>query len=214
MTAGVRVLQFPPSVAARPQDYGLFSRQLSADELAGCFCFSDDDQRQIARHRRDVNRLGFAVQLGTVRYLGRFLENPAQAPEQVVHWTAREIGVAPSTNLAGYGEGEGRWDHQAEIRAAYGYRPFSTPGVEADLVEWLRARGGVTAESHAVLFARAGEFLIGRRILLPGWSTLWRLVGSARESAMSAAGRCSSRPSRRSSANGWNGCCASLAAIA
>jgi len=41
----------------------------------------------------------------------------------------------------------------------------------------------VTAESHPALFARAGEFLIGRRILLPGWSTLWRLVGAARESA-------------------------------
>jgi hypothetical protein len=74
MSAGGRVLQFPPSVAARPQDSGLLSRELSADELAGCSCFSDDDQRQIARRRRDLNRLGFTVQLGTVRYLGRFLE--------------------------------------------------------------------------------------------------------------------------------------------
>ena len=99
MTPDARVLQFPPSVAARPQDYGQFSRALSADELAGCFCFSDDDQRQIKRRRRDVNRLGFAVQLATVRYLGRFLENPAAAPEQVVQWTAREIGVASSIDL-------------------------------------------------------------------------------------------------------------------
>jgi len=109
VTPDARVLQFPPSATARPQDYGQFSRELSADELAGCFCFSDDDQRQIARRRRDVNRLGFAVQLGTVRYLGRFLENPAGAPEQVVAWTAREIGVAASTGLAGYGEGDWRW---------------------------------------------------------------------------------------------------------
>jgi TnpA family transposase len=178
-----RVLQFLPSVAARPRDYGQFSRGLSADELAGCFCFSDDDQRQIARRRRDVNRLGFAVQLGTVRYLGRFLENPAAAPDQVVQWTAREIGVAPSTDLAGYGEGEWRWTHQAEIRATYGYEPFGTPDVEEELVRWLRARAWVTAESGRALFARAGEFLMGRRILLPGWSTLWRLVGAARESA-------------------------------
>src|SRR5450755_1113830 len=48
MSAGGRVLQFPTSVAARPQDSGLLSRELSADELAGCWCFSDDDQRQIA----------------------------------------------------------------------------------------------------------------------------------------------------------------------
>ena len=80
LTQDARVLQFPPSATARPQDYGQFSRELSADELAGCCCSSDDDQRQIARHRREVNCLGFAVQLGTVRYLGRFLENPADAP--------------------------------------------------------------------------------------------------------------------------------------
>jgi len=183
MTPDARVLQFPPSATARPHDYGQFSRELSPDELAGCFCFSDDDQRQIARRRGDVNRLGFAVQLGTVRYLGRFLENPAVAPEQVVAWTASEIGVAASTDLAGYGEGEWRWSHQAEIRRAYGYQPFSTPGVEPELVEWLRARAWVTADSGRSLFARASEFLMGRRILLPGWSTLWRLVGTARESA-------------------------------
>jgi hypothetical protein len=182
VTPDARVLQFPPSATARPQDYGQFSGELSADELAGCFCFSDDDRRQIARRRRGVNRLGFAVQLGTVRYLGRFLENPAVAPEQVVAWTAREIGVAPSTGLAGYGESEWRRAHQAEIRRIYGYQPFSTQGVEAELVQWLRARAWVTAESSRTLFARASELLIGRRILLPGWSTLWRLVGAARES--------------------------------
>ena len=161
MTPDARVLQFPPSATARPQDYGQFSRELSADELAGCFCFSDDDQRQIARRRRDVNRLGFAVQLGTVRYLGRFLENPADAPEQVVAWTAREIGVAARTDLAGYGEGDWRWAHQAEIRRTYGYRPFSTPGVEPELVEWLRARAWVTAELRVLMVAaerqRGGE---------------------------------------------------------
>ena len=41
----------------------------------------------------------------------------------------------------------------------------------------------MTAESSRALFARASELLMGQRILLPGWSTLWRLVGAARESA-------------------------------
>jgi len=41
----------------------------------------------------------------------------------------------------------------------------------------------MSAESHRVLFARAAEHLIARRILLPGYSTLWRLVGNAREHA-------------------------------
>ncbi len=52
-------------------------------ELAGCFFFSDDDRGRIATRRGDASRLGLAVQLGTVRYLGRFLENPADVPSSV-----------------------------------------------------------------------------------------------------------------------------------
>ena len=76
-----------------------------------------------------------------------------------------------------------RFDHQAEICAAYGYRPFDTAGVEREFVSWLQARAWVGAESQRALFARAAEHLIGLRVLLPGHSTLWRLVASARERA-------------------------------
>jgi hypothetical protein len=46
------------------------------------------------------------VQLGTVRYLGRFLEDPCTVPEQVVRWVAHELGVDPS-GLGAYARGEG-----------------------------------------------------------------------------------------------------------
>ena len=180
MTPDARVLRFPSGGGGMAEeDYGRFSRELSPDELAGCFFFSDDDRSRIASRRRDASRLGFAVQLGTVRYLGRFLENPADVPRSVLAWTGREIGVAAGTSLAGYGEGDARWEHQAEIRGVYGYTPFGDPGVEGELSLWLRARAWMSAESHRVLFARAAEHLIARRILLPGYSTLWRLVGNA-----------------------------------
>jgi hypothetical protein len=123
------------------------------------------------------------VQLGTVRYAGRFLENPADVLTSVLAWTVRELGVAAGTTLAGYGVGEARWEHQAEIRRVYGYTLFAEAGVEEELSLWLRARAWMSAESHRVLFARAAEHLIARRILLPGYSTLWRLVGNAREHA-------------------------------
>ncbi len=183
MTPDARVLRFPSGAGGMAEEeYGRFSRELSPDELAGCFFFSDDDRRRIASRRRDINRLGFAVQLGTVRYLGRFLEDPAEVPRSVLAWTARELGV-PGSSLAGYGDSETRWEHQAEIRRVYSYTPFGDDGVEDELSLWLRARAWMSAESHRVLFARAAEHLIARRILLPGYTTLWRLAGNAREHA-------------------------------
>ena len=178
------MLRFPSATGGTgAQDYGRFTRELSPDELAGCFFFTDDDRRRIATRRGDASRLGFAVQLGTVRYLGRFLEDPAEVPASVLDWTIREIGVPAATTLAGYGDGEARWEHQAEIRRAYGYRPFGVQGVEDELALWLGARAWISAESHRVLFTRAAEHLTARRILLPGYSTLWRLVGHACEHA-------------------------------
>jgi hypothetical protein len=106
-----------------------------------------------------------------------------RVPASVLGWTVREIGVGAATTLAGYGDGEARWEHQAEIRRAYGYRPFGDEGAEDELALWLRARAWISAESHRVLFMRAVEHLTARRILLPGYSTLWRLVGSACEHA-------------------------------
>jgi len=184
VTPDARVLRFPSATGGMgARDYGRFMRGLSPDELAGCFFFSDDDRGRIATRRGDVSRLGFAVQLGTVRYLGRFLENPADVPASVLGWTIHEIGVGAGTTLAGYGDGEARWEHQSEIRRAYGYRSFGDQGVEDDLALWLCARAWISAESHRVLFTRAAEHLTARRILLPGYSTLWRLVGSGCENA-------------------------------
>ena len=131
-------------------DYGRFPERLSADEVAEFFFFDERDRELVARRRRDLNRLGFAVQLGTVRYLGRFLEDPAGVPEQVVRWVARELGVGPS-GLGAYARGEARWDHQAEICREYGYREFHQPDVELELVAWLEARAWVSAESHRAL---------------------------------------------------------------
>ena len=61
-----------------PEDYGRFPDRLSADELAEFFFFDERDRELVCKRRREGNRLGFAVQLGTVRYLGRFLEDPSR----------------------------------------------------------------------------------------------------------------------------------------
>jgi len=118
-----------------------------------------------------------------VRYLGRFLEDPSEVPPQVVRYVAGKLGIADPGVLSSYAVGDARWDHQAEIRREYGLREWAEPAVQAEVIDWLQARAWVGAESHRVLFDRTVDHLIASKVLLPGASVLWRVVGAIRQRA-------------------------------
>jgi hypothetical protein len=100
----------------------------------------DDGDRELARRRRvDHMRLGFAIQLATVRFLGTFLDDPTAVPAVVVRVVAAQLGIADPDGLARYRDGKTRWDHAAEIRERYGFREFGEPSVHFRLARWLYA---------------------------------------------------------------------------
>lgn len=160
--------------------YGRYVEAPSAEDLARHFHLDDADRLLIAKRRGAHNRLGFAVQLGTVRYLGTFLGDPLEVPELVVRTMAKQLQMEPTDALQGYRTGEQRWQHAAEIRAHYGYVDITEPQIGFRLTRWLYAVCWTGTDRPSVLFTRATTWLLTHKVLLPGCSTLERYIAHLR----------------------------------
>ena len=161
--------------------YGHYTEEPSPLQLARYFHFDDRDHQLIAQRQTDYTRLGFALQLGTVRFLGTFLPDPTDVPAPVVAYVANQLGIRDTTCLAQYHTRDTHWDHATQIRRAYGYRDLHTPHEVFRLVRWLYTRAWLGAERPSVLFDLATAQLVERKVLLPGVTTLERLVARVRD---------------------------------
>jgi len=161
--------------------YGRFSGEPTHDQLARHFHLDDSDRAFIAEHRGNHNRLGVAVQLGTVRLLGTFLEDPTETPSSAVRFAADQLLIADFSELMTlYGVSAGRWRHGGRIRERYGYRVFTDFGVAFRLNRFLYALSWTGTERPTALFERAIAWLVAGKVLLPGLSVLERAVARVR----------------------------------
>lgn len=162
--------------------YGCFTGPPSRLELERYFFLDDADRALIARHRGDHSRLGFGLQLVTVRFLGTFLTDPLAVPVEVLEYVAEQLGVADSSCVKRYVERDKtRLEHVWEIQGVYGFRDFA--GAREELSAWVHARSWTTGEGPKAIFDGAVVWLRERSVLLPGVWVLARLVTSLRQEA-------------------------------
>ena len=84
---------------AQRDSYGQYLGDPSTQELARYFHLDDSDHTQIVEKRGDANRLGFALQLTTVRFVGTFLDDPTAVPPAVLATMSRQLGIDTTTDL-------------------------------------------------------------------------------------------------------------------
>lgn len=164
--------------------YGCFVGVPSRADVERFFYLDDTDRDLIARRRSNHHRLGFAVQLGTVRAVGRFLEDPLQVPWVAVEFLAEQLGIGDASCVKQYVQRpQTVYEHAWEIRDWYGYRSFDGQGAEDAFGQFLTGRAWTHAEGPVTLFDHAVAWLRRDRVLLPGVSVLARRVSTTRKAA-------------------------------
>ncbi|HEY1916303.1 MAG TPA: DUF4158 domain-containing protein [Streptosporangiaceae bacterium] len=123
--------------------------------MGGVF-LDDEDRALIERHRGGHMKLGYALQLVTVRWVGSFLEDPLDVPVVVLDIVAEQLGIADPSTVERYTErAKTKLDHQWEIRRVYGLKEFTA--VEADLRSWVAARSWTSGDGPKRLVAQVRD---------------------------------------------------------
>lgn len=159
--------------------FGRYVDSPSREELERYFHLSDEDREAIQVLRGNHNRLGYAVLLTTVRFVGVLPDKPAAVPLEVLQVLCRQLAIADPDCLQRYSDHR-RWIHAADIQNRFGYRHFTDPGIGFRLSRGLYALCWTGTDRPGVLFERATSWLFTQKVLLPGVSQLERFIAQLR----------------------------------
>ena len=168
----------------RKSQYGKFFGEPNETQLARYFHLDETDLILISKKRGDQNKLGFAIQLTSVRFLGTFISDFMLVPANVQAFVAKQLSIRELAVLGYYSQrGPTKREHTAFIRQHYEYREFSEPPWAFRLSRLLYTQAWKNNERPSVMFDSATAWMLENKILLPGASTLSRLIAEIRKRA-------------------------------
>ncbi|OCA52459.1 Tn3 transposase DDE domain protein [Photorhabdus namnaonensis] len=167
--------------AEQRASYGQFSGEPNEVQLARFFLLDKADMDFINNRRGRTNRLAVALLIGCVRFLGTWPHELSLIPTNIQWFVARQLGISDIGVLSEYSRRETTLrEHQALIRRRYGYHDFTWPWTFR-LSRLLFTRSWLSNERPGLLFDLATSWLLQNKILLPGVTTLTRLISEIRE---------------------------------
>lgn len=79
--------------------YGRFKGDPTPEQLARYVYLDDADRAFVGEHRGDHNRLGVAVQFGSLRLLGTLLKDVSQTPALVARFADEQLAMTGAAGL-------------------------------------------------------------------------------------------------------------------
>jgi hypothetical protein len=156
-------------------------QRIELEDLRESFALGDSDRELVFGPRGAGNRVGLAVGLCALRFLGFVPDEVTGIPEPALRFLCEQTETEPH-ELLPYGEREQtRSTHVAMVRGHLGFRAWDADSAAA-IGEWLAERA-LEHERPSVLMSLLAEHLRARRVVRPSVWVLARLIGSAREAA-------------------------------
>lgn len=145
------------------------------------YTLGSDDLVEVFRRRRPANRLGYAVQLGYLRYPGRAIEPGEVPPAAMLAILAGQIGCAPEAFVDYATRDTTLREHRAAIEQRLGLRAFE----RADRTTVFTTASEVAASTDRcdAIAAAIVERLRGARVVLAAPAVLERIALVARAEA-------------------------------
>lgn len=162
--------------------FGVYLGEPSPEQLNQFFYLHEKDLKLIATMRLPSTKLGFALQLGSVRFLGTFFTDIDNIPNNVVLYLATQLNVDPS-EIKNYKRRQTKDDHVKMIKLNYDYQEFTHNKIENYLFCWLLNRATYTTESSDMLFDMLLKKCLDEKIVLPGFTTFSRFIARTVEKA-------------------------------
>src|SRR5680860_997257 len=132
------------------KNYGGFSGPLDQTQISKFFTLDQMDLEFISERRGSANRLGVALQLTCVRFLGTFPSDLSAVPDTVQEFVAQQLSIGNISILGSYGKRDTTIrEHRALIRERYGYREYTNEPLTFRLTRFLYLRAWMGDEGRA-----------------------------------------------------------------
>jgi TnpA family transposase len=158
-----------------------FPKEISPEDITAFFTLSETDIDLVQKQHGDYNRLGFALQLCLLRYLGFSLHNLTDLPENLIAYVARQLNLN-SIDLSKYGKRSPTRTIDLQLIQKYlGFRKATTSEFNS-LSRWLLERA-LEHDKPSLLLQQASEKLYQEKIVRPGITRMEKMVATARSQA-------------------------------